>query len=261
MVTTTVDVQPGEVAAALRKAGLTEIDTAARRRAEYSSDASNYRVVPQVVAFPRSADEIVAALAVCRRARRARHRARRGHLDRRQRAVGTGVVLDTSRHLNRVLSRRPGGADRGRRAGRRARRDHQGRRAARAAVRPRPVHPHRAARSAAMIGNNACGSRALALRAHRRQRGRARRADRHGLRFTAPARLRRARPPARRRTGGRRDARCRRRSRRSRQPGRDPHRVRPVHPAGVRLLARAPAAGERLRRRASSWSAPRAPWR
>ena len=66
MVTTTVDVQPGELAAALRTAGLTEIDTAVRRRAEYSSDASNYRVVPQVVAFPRSADEIVAALAVCR---------------------------------------------------------------------------------------------------------------------------------------------------------------------------------------------------
>ena len=66
MVSTTADVRPGEVAAALRAAGLTEIDTAVRRRAEYSSDASNYRVVPQVVAFPRSADEIVAALAACR---------------------------------------------------------------------------------------------------------------------------------------------------------------------------------------------------
>ena len=66
MVTTTIDVQPGELAARLRKAGLSEIDTATRRRAEYSSDASNYRVVPLVVAFPRSADEIVAALTVCR---------------------------------------------------------------------------------------------------------------------------------------------------------------------------------------------------
>jgi len=66
MVTTTTDVQPGELAARLREAGLSEIDTTARRRAEYSSDASNYRVVPLAVAFPRSADDLVAALTVCR---------------------------------------------------------------------------------------------------------------------------------------------------------------------------------------------------
>src|ERR1700721_581158 len=72
MVTTRAAVTPGEtvntgeLAAALRAAGLAEVETATRRRAEYSSDASNYRVVPQVVAFPRGADEIMAALAVCR---------------------------------------------------------------------------------------------------------------------------------------------------------------------------------------------------
>src|ERR1700749_950782 len=57
---------PAGLAAALRPAGVSEVDPATRRRAEYSSDASNYRVVPAVVAFPRSADEIIAALAVCR---------------------------------------------------------------------------------------------------------------------------------------------------------------------------------------------------
>jgi FAD/FMN-containing dehydrogenase/Fe-S oxidoreductase len=103
MVTTTIDVQPGELAARLRKAGLSEIDTATRRRAEYSSDASNYRVVPLVVAFPRSADEIVAALTVCRElgvplAGRGAGTSIAGN------ALSTGLVLDTSRHLNRVLS-------------------------------------------------------------------------------------------------------------------------------------------------------------
>ena len=52
MVSTTPAVRPGEtvdqgeLAAALRAAGLAEIESATRRRAEYSSDASNYRVVP-----------------------------------------------------------------------------------------------------------------------------------------------------------------------------------------------------------------------
>ncbi|MGH3260540.1 MAG: hypothetical protein ACRDNS_00950, partial [Trebonia sp.] len=49
-----------ELAARLRKAGLAEVDTSTRRRAEYSSDASNYRVVPSVVAFPRTADDLAA---------------------------------------------------------------------------------------------------------------------------------------------------------------------------------------------------------
>src|ERR1700761_2270510 len=103
MVTTTVDAQAGELAAALRKAGLSEIDTATRRRAEYSSDASNYRVVPLVVAFPRSADEIVAALTACRElgvplVGRGAGTSIAGN------ALSTGLVLDTSRHLNRVLS-------------------------------------------------------------------------------------------------------------------------------------------------------------
>src|ERR1700739_2732841 len=103
MVNTTVGAQAGELAAALRKAGLSEIDTATRRRAEYSSDASNYRVVPLVVAFPRSADEMAAALGVCRElgvpvAGRGAGTSIAGN------ALSTGLVLDTSRYLNRVLS-------------------------------------------------------------------------------------------------------------------------------------------------------------
>ena len=65
---TTAAVAPRDLAAALRGAGLTGVDDSARRRAEYSADASNYRVVPSVVVFPRHVDEAAAALDVARRA-------------------------------------------------------------------------------------------------------------------------------------------------------------------------------------------------
>src|SRR5271167_2509423 len=58
----------GELAAVLRAAGLTAVDDSARRRAEYSTDASNYRIVPSVVAFPRHVEEAAATLDVARRA-------------------------------------------------------------------------------------------------------------------------------------------------------------------------------------------------
>ncbi len=55
-----------EVVRDLRSRGVSEVDTAPRRLAEYSSDASLYRVLPTAVAFPRAAEEIAAALQVCR---------------------------------------------------------------------------------------------------------------------------------------------------------------------------------------------------
>src|SRR5215472_9958983 len=103
MVTTSVAAGPAELAAALRRAGVREVDTGTRRRAEYSSDASNYRVVPAVVVFPRHADEIVAAVAVCRELG-VPLTPRGGGTSIAGNAMSTGVVLDTSRHLNRVIS-------------------------------------------------------------------------------------------------------------------------------------------------------------
>ena len=102
MVTTSAAAGPAELAAALRQAGVREIDTATRRRAEYSSDASNYRVVPAVVAFPRHTDEIAAALEVCRRLG-VPLVPRGGGTSIAGNALSTGVVLDLSRHLNRVV--------------------------------------------------------------------------------------------------------------------------------------------------------------
>ena len=43
-----------------------EVDSSARVRAEYSTDASNYRVPPAVVAFPRHVDDLVAIAAFAR---------------------------------------------------------------------------------------------------------------------------------------------------------------------------------------------------
>ncbi|MFC7643910.1 hypothetical protein ACFQX6_26440 [Streptosporangium lutulentum] len=43
---------PSELAAALRRAGVRDVDASSRSRAEYSSDASLYRVPPAAVVFP-----------------------------------------------------------------------------------------------------------------------------------------------------------------------------------------------------------------
>jgi FAD/FMN-containing dehydrogenase/Fe-S oxidoreductase len=90
----------GLVAALRRELGGV-VDGSRRRRAEYSSDASNYRVVPAVVVFPRNVDDVLAAAAVCR-STATPLTVRGGGTSVAGNAVGTGVVLDLSRHLDRV---------------------------------------------------------------------------------------------------------------------------------------------------------------
>lgn len=90
-------------ATALRSAIKGEVDASKRRRAEYSSDASNYRVVPQVVAFPADIDDILVALALAGDAG-VPVTMRGGGTSVAGNAIGTGLVLDTSRHMNKVLS-------------------------------------------------------------------------------------------------------------------------------------------------------------
>ncbi len=90
------------LARALRAVVRGEVDDSTRRRAEYSSDASNYRVVPQVVVFPRDTGDIEAAARVARDAGAALT-TRGAGTSIAGNAVGPGVVLDTSRHLDRVL--------------------------------------------------------------------------------------------------------------------------------------------------------------
>jgi FAD/FMN-containing dehydrogenase/Fe-S oxidoreductase len=148
-----------DLAAALRREGVAEVDDSSLTRAMYSTDASLYRVVPRVVVRPRHSDEIAAVLAVARE-----HRVpltmRGAGTSIAGNAVGTGVVVDTRRHLDRVLEIDPEGRT--------------------ALVEPGAVHAtlqqaalshglrfgpdpstHTRCTVGGMIGNNACGSRAL----------------------------------------------------------------------------------------------------
>jgi FAD/FMN-containing dehydrogenase/Fe-S oxidoreductase len=152
-------IPPNQLATTLRAAGVKEVDTASRRRAEYSSDASNYRVVPAAVVFPRDADEIEAAFRVCKNLG-VPLVPRGGGTSIAGNAISTGVVLDTSRHLNRVLSVDPDGRTAVVEPG--AVLDDITRAASGYGLRFGPdPSTHSRATIGGSIGNNACGARAL----------------------------------------------------------------------------------------------------
>jgi FAD/FMN-containing dehydrogenase/Fe-S oxidoreductase len=148
-----------DLAGSLRAAGLAGVDDSVRRRAEYSSDASNYRVVPAVVAFPRHVDEAAAALSVARRLG-VPVTCRGAGTSIAGNAVGTGLVLDFSRHLNRVLAVDPEARTAVVEPG--AILDDITAAAAGHGLRFGPdPSTHARASIGGSIGNNACGSRAL----------------------------------------------------------------------------------------------------
>ncbi|WP_370353707.1 FAD-binding and (Fe-S)-binding domain-containing protein [Catenulispora sp. EB89] len=145
---------------ALADAGL-DVGFGARRRAEYSADASNHRHVPRGVGFPRDAGQVAAAVRIC-----AEHGVpvtlRGGGTSVAGNAVGEGLVLDCSRYFGRVLE-----LD----AGTRSARVEPGvvldvlqAQAAPHGLRFGP-DPSTASRCTVggMIGNNACGARSLAF--------------------------------------------------------------------------------------------------
>ncbi|RPK46152.1 putative FAD-linked oxidoreductase [Streptomyces sp. ADI92-24] len=88
----------GELRAAVR--GDVAFDATAR--ALTTMDASNYRRVPLGVVAPRDADDIAAALAVCR-AHGVPVVPRGGGTSIAGQATGTGVVLDLTRHLRSLV--------------------------------------------------------------------------------------------------------------------------------------------------------------
>ncbi|MBV9452283.1 MAG: FAD-binding protein [Streptosporangiaceae bacterium] len=150
---------PSALADALRKAGIKDVDSSSRRRAEYSSDASNYRVVPAVVAYPRHVDEIVAALTSCREIG-VPLTPRGGGTSIAGNALSAGVVLDLSRHLNRVIDVDPPSRTAVVEPG--AILDDITAAAAPYGLRFGPdPSTHARATIGGSLGNNACGSRAL----------------------------------------------------------------------------------------------------
>ncbi|MCW2772458.1 MAG: linked oxidase domain protein [Nocardioides sp.] len=154
------DTSPGRpLVAALRSRGVSDVDDSTLTRALYSSDASLYRVVPQVVVRPRHPDELLAVLDASRETG-APVTMRGAGTSIAGNAVGTGIVVDTLKHLNHVVSI-----------------DAEARTAV---VQPGVVHAdlqraaapyglrfgpdpstHTRCTIGGMIGNNACGSRAL----------------------------------------------------------------------------------------------------
>jgi FAD/FMN-containing dehydrogenase/Fe-S oxidoreductase len=91
-----------ELEAALRRAVEGEVRFGPGDRALYSSTGANYRHLPIGVVIPRTTDDVVAALAVCRE-----HDApivpRGGGTSLTGAATNVAVVIDCSKYLNRVL--------------------------------------------------------------------------------------------------------------------------------------------------------------
>jgi FAD/FMN-containing dehydrogenase/Fe-S oxidoreductase len=143
----------------LRRRGITDLLTDLTSRSAHSSDASLYRVPPLLVARPRSAEDVATVIELC-----ARHDVpltpRGGGTSVAGNAVGPGLVLDFSRHLDRVLSVDPGTRTAVVQPGV-IQADLQ-RAAAPYGLRFGPdPSTHTRCTIGGMIGNNACGSRTL----------------------------------------------------------------------------------------------------
>ena len=82
---------------------LIDVDASSGTRARYSSDAGLTRIPPLAVAFPRTPEQAVAAFDLAR-AHGVPLTARGGGTSCASNAIGPGLVLDFSRHMNRVIS-------------------------------------------------------------------------------------------------------------------------------------------------------------
>lgn len=92
-----------QLVAKLRAAIRGEVDDSSRRRAEYSTDASNYRVVPQVVVMPRDVEDVLAIVAIARETGTPLT-SRGAGTSIAGNAIGAGIVIDFSKHLNKIIS-------------------------------------------------------------------------------------------------------------------------------------------------------------
>ena len=92
--------------AALQRALESKVDGEVRfdlvSRALYSTDSSVYQIQPQGVVVPRSRDALVCAVRLCAEAR-VPVTMRGGGTSQAGQAIGPGMIIDTSKHLNRLL--------------------------------------------------------------------------------------------------------------------------------------------------------------
>src|ERR1043165_7804780 len=97
--TLTVDV--GSLAAELRREVRGEVRFSSGDRGLYASDASNYRMVPLGVILPKDSDDIISAVAACRKYG-APIFARGGGTAIPGQTVNDGVLFDFSKYMNRI---------------------------------------------------------------------------------------------------------------------------------------------------------------
>jgi FAD/FMN-containing dehydrogenase/Fe-S oxidoreductase len=91
---------------ALRAAVRGDVAADAGTRALYTTDASNYRVLPRAIVLPRTVEDVAAVIGVCREFR-VPLTARGAGTSIAGNAIGPGVILDFSRHLDAVLELDP----------------------------------------------------------------------------------------------------------------------------------------------------------
>src|SRR5918996_4732949 len=89
------------LAAELRRALAGEVRFDDGSRALYATDASNYRQVPIGVVIPRTVDDVIATLDICRR-HGAPVLARGGGTSLAGQCCNVAVVLDFSKHLHQI---------------------------------------------------------------------------------------------------------------------------------------------------------------
>jgi FAD/FMN-containing dehydrogenase/Fe-S oxidoreductase len=159
--TTTPSPEVAELQLQLSRRGASEVlDATALTRALYSSDASLYRVAPQAVVRPRTVEEVAVVLDAAR-AVGMPVTTRGAGTSCAGNAVGPGLILDTSRHLNTIVEIDPEA---------RTARVEPGvvQSTLQAAAAPHGLRlgpdpsTHNRCTIGGMIGNNACGPRALA---------------------------------------------------------------------------------------------------
>ncbi len=101
-----MDMDIQELKQALGRAVRGDVEFGAGQRALFTMDASNYRRVPIGIVAPWDAEDVAAVLAVCRE-RQVPVVARGAGTSIAGQATGVGVVLDFTRHMDRIVSLTP----------------------------------------------------------------------------------------------------------------------------------------------------------
>jgi len=90
----------------LRKDVRGSVNDSPLKKAEYSTDASNYRVLPEVVVTPIDGEDLTRILEIAHEDR-VPVTLRGGGTSIAGNSIGTGIVIDTSVHMNRILDLDP----------------------------------------------------------------------------------------------------------------------------------------------------------